>query len=431
MTDWWFYLGALFLVTRRIIAIPASVILFLFFHYTGMFEWSTTLLKFSINDLGGFFIKTIQFLASHNEFFFKDFPNYQSALETFYDDTTPVGIETIESILHNHRIEPELLFPFPIGSGSIAQVHRGRWKEQDVIFKVQKPGSKMQFLVDLFFIRLLLYLLTLWIGEIPSTPFLHEFVDCVTREFDFNQEARAMIQACLWIQKDQNFEKYIKVPRVYAHSEKLIVMEFCSHKKWNAPGSCIDNISLTERILMCQALTKMFAEMIMRHRFVHTDPHIGNLCISSHSNKFILLDWGQNKNLSESTIRGLAHIIVSDNTDIPKMLEGMTYCGIEIQGVFLQQMMLVLDFFNHNNNQIHKSWDVVKSLIYFTTQTDRNHRNPFKKQSRELVLILKTHDLLDVISNKMRIPRNTAKTLFPTQMMKASHYHLQNHNPPS
>jgi predicted unusual protein kinase regulating ubiquinone biosynthesis (AarF/ABC1/UbiB family) len=164
----------------------------------------------------------------------------------------------------------------------------------------------------------------------------------------------------------------------------------------------------------------MFAEMIIHHRFVHTDPHIGNLCISSLSKKFILLDWGQNKSLSESTIRGLAHMIVSDNTDVQKMLEGMAYCGIEIEGVFLQQMMLVLDFFNHSNSEVQKSWDVVKSLIHFTTQTDRDHRNPFKKQSRELVLILKTHDLLDVIAHKMRIPRETAKKMFPVQMMKAS-----------
>lgn len=405
------------ILIKRFIVIPICVLLFILFHISQKYETSTHILKFAIDELGGFFIKTVQFLASHHDLWLHH-EKYIQVLDSFYDNAYQVDIYTITSILTKHRIEYESINEKPLGSGSIAQIHRGRWKDKDVVFKIQKPVAKMQFQIDLFFIQSLLCILTWWIGEIPSTPFLNEFTECVQNEFDFNQEARAMIQARLWFENSES----IIIPMVHLHSEKLIIMDFVDHDR--IYDSVVDIIDLDHKLRMCQDVSNAFSKMIMDKKFIHTDPHIGNLCISKDKKSFIIFDWGQNKHLSDSTINGLAHIIVSDNMDLKAMKHGMELCGIDIQSISIQHIMLILDFFNHSNTTTDSSylhfWKLIRGLVQHTAEKDRNNRNPFKKQSKELVLILKTHDLLEVVMTKMKIPLSIRREIFPKSMMQAS-----------
>lgn len=405
------------ILLKRFVIIPICVLLFIIFHMSHKYDASTRILKYAIDELGGFFIKTIQFLASHHDVWLHH-EKYIQVLDSFYDNAHQINLATVTSVLKKYRIQYESIDDKHLGSGSIAQIHRGRWKDKDVVFKIQKPIAQMQFQIDLLFIQSFLCILTWWIGEIPSTPFLYEFIDCVQNEFDFNQEARAMIKASTWFEGCNS----IIIPIVHLHTDQLIIMDFVDHDKIS--DSVVDMIDSGQKLKMCQDVSDAFSKMIMDKKFIHTDPHIGNLCISKDKKSFIIFDWGQNKSLSDSTINGLAHIIISNNMDLKAMKHGMELCGIDIQSISIEHIMLVLDFFNHSSTTTESSyihfWKLIRGLIQHTAEKDRHQRNPFKKQSKEIVLILKTHDLLEVIMNKMKIPTSIRREMFPKSMMEAS-----------
>lgn len=395
---------------KRLVIVPICVISFLIAHLCERYDISTAVLKFTIDEVGGLFIKTIQFISSHKEISgLKNYSYYGQVLDNFYDNGACIDTYLVRSILKKHYITPDWIEDKPLGSGSIAQVHKGQWLGKSVVFKIQKPSARLEFMLDLGFIKLFLYLITLWIGEIPSTPFLHEFVDCVRREFDFNLEAQSMLKGKVWLEE---FSEHIVVPMVRAHATRVLVMDYVEHIK-------IDGNDNNK----CRILCRAFAKMILRHQFVHTDPHIGNICLTPNRQQFVIFDWGQHEILSSTTVQGLACIIRSDNVDMKCLRQGMVLCGIDSQNISIKHIMLVLDFFNHNNSvnyDYEKSWNLLRELVQHTAERQRGHRNPFKARSRELALILKTHDLLDVIMKRMNVPNPLRHQLFPEEMMRMS-----------
>lgn len=405
----------IFMLIKRCIVLPICVWLFIFFHLSHNYKASTRILKFAIDELGGFFIKTVQFAATHHDLWLSR-ESYIHVLDSFFDNACPVSAQTIRSVLHKYNIEYESIDEHPIGSGSIAQIHRGRWKGRDVAFKVQKPIAKLQFQIDLFFIHLVLWVITLWLGEIPSTPFLVEFTDCVQKEFDFNQEARAMIQARSWFEHVDS----IVIPNVYVHSDQVLIMDFVEHIKLS--DNVLSTIDAEKKLQLCMDISDVFADMIIIKRFVHSDPHIGNLCMTKDGQSFVIFDWGQNKTLSDSTIHGLAHIIISDNMKPETMRYGMDLCGIDIQSIAIEHVMMILGWFNHKQSASDPSYHLkfIRQVVQYTAKMDRNQRNPFKKHSRELVLILKTHDLLETVMTNMGFSISECREIFPKSMMRAS-----------
>lgn len=403
------------MLIKRCIVLPICVGLFIFFHLSHNYEASTRILKFAIDELGGLFIKTVQFAAAHHDLWLSH-ESYTHVLDSFFDNACPVSTRTVRSILHKYNIEYESIDEHPIGSGSIAQIHRGRWRGGDVVFKIQKPIAKLQFQIDLFFIHLVLSVITLWLGEIPSTPFLVEFTDCVRKEFDFNQEARAMIQAKSWFEHIDS----IIIPSVYLHSDRVLIMDFVEHVKLS--DNALTTIDSEKKLQLCRDISDVFADMIIIKKFVHSDPHIGNLCMTKDQQSFVIFDWGQNKRLSDSTIDGLAHIIISDNMNPETMRYGMDLCGIDIQSIAIEHVMMILGWFNHNQTSPSSSYHLkfIRQVVQHTAKMDRNHRNPFKKHSRELVLILKTHDLLETVMANMGISISERREIFPKSMMRAS-----------
>lgn len=406
---------------KRIVMVPLSIILFILFHYFGFMYLSTYVLKYAINHLGGLFIKTVQFIASR-ELWIESYPEYQKVLDGFYDNASNIHVSIIENQLSRQGIRLNWINYKPSGSGSIAQVHRALlWDEDiDVVVKVKKPIAEIEFHIDLYIIEIFLYLLTIWIGEIPSTPFLYEFIQCVKREFDFNCEARMMIKARQWIQNDEKLSVDIVIPRVYIYSNHVIVMEYLRHKKLSS--KICSSIPMNKRIGMSESLSRFFAMMIMTHKFVYTDPHIGNICLSK-SDKFIIFDWGQHKNLSEDTVRGLAYIISSQNLDMNVLKYGLQVSGIDLKSISLNQIISVIQFFNHTDlNDDHRQccWTLIRELVKYTIDQSKNERNPFKKNSKEMILILKTHDLLEMVMNKMQISQEMISKMFPNAMLEFS-----------
>lgn len=403
-------------VLSRCLLIPISTILFCILHYTENFEYSNLILKWSIEWLGGFFIKTVQFMASHRIFFHE---KYASTLSLFYDQSPySMSIKTVQSILHNIPICVDSIEETPIGSASIAQVHIGVQNNKTVVFKIQKPYAKLQFHIDLFFIQCFLMILTWWLGEIPSTPFLLEFIQQVENEFDFNREAISMRNAKDFF-KTQQLHHAI-VPEVYSYCKNVIVMEYIPNVKMS--DAKIQNLNIDDKWSLCNELCDIFSKMIMVGKFIHIDPHIGNISIHRNLQDIILFDWGQSSVLSDNTIKGIAHLLTNRSMNINIVKIGMTICGIDIQHISIEDICNVIKFFDSSRKNTD-FFELCKQLIQFTASKSRKNRNPFQKTSREIILMLKTHDLINSLMESMGI---NDPSIFSTKMKNISSIILEN-----
>lgn len=428
------FLFVLHAVLRRFVLLPFAVTLFMILHCLRAQEAANRVLRWSIHGIGGFFIKTIQFLASH-ECIPKE---YSETLAGFLDEAPFMNTAIVHDIMLTKppAIYLQSLSDMPIGSGSIAQVHVGWWNDRMVACKIQKPDAWVLFQLDLFFLRVLFAMITWWLGEIPCTPFFLEFVDRVQSEFDFENEARAMVHArqLLCDDKDDGIMNHdVIVPEVHAFTKTMIVMEYVEHMRLDS--DIVRSLPDVDKLCLSVGLCDAVARMLIVHGLVHIDPHIGNVCLTADMKSIVLFDWGQSKILSEHTIEGLAKMILYGSTDVGMLRQGMDICGIDPVAVPPENIMLIMKFFNHKHEKSAPYfWNMTRHLIRHTTQQSRHRRNPFHKQSRELILILKTHDLLDTVMDHMIISDdgdNLKTRIFPLSMIKASEKRLLPASSPS
>ncbi|XP_016649062.1 PREDICTED: uncharacterized aarF domain-containing protein kinase 1 isoform X3 [Prunus mume] len=187
----------------------------------------------------------------------------------------------------------------PIAAASIAQVHRGVLKgHQEVAIKVQYPDLEQQMKIDTTTMYFLSKSLAWFFPEYRFEWLVSEFVQSISLELDFIQEARNSETTA------NNFanNKWVKVPRVFwdLTTHQVLTMEFCTGQK-------VDDVEyLKERRIhpmkVAKVLLEVFAEMIFIHGFLHGDPHPGNILVSPEGQNgfsLVILDHGIYKKLDE------------------------------------------------------------------------------------------------------------------------------------
>ena len=184
----------------------------------------------------------------------------------------------------------------PLGSASIAQVHRARLKSgEQVVVKVERPGIFRMMEQDVSLLRKVSGLLRIIGGTGDAIDFnlvINEMWVTAQQEMDFLHEAEQAERFRL-----SNSEiAYIAVPRVYHpySTSKVLVME-------DMNGISIDDVDalahqgydLTE---IGTKLAENYVKQIVDDGFFHADPHPGNLLI--RGGKIVWLDMGMMGTLS-------------------------------------------------------------------------------------------------------------------------------------
>uniref|UniRef100_A0A6V7QWG7 Protein kinase domain-containing protein n=1 Tax=Ananas comosus var. bracteatus TaxID=296719 RepID=A0A6V7QWG7_ANACO len=245
--------------------------------------------------------------------------------------------------------------PEPVGSASIAQVHRARVKcaKTDVAVKVQHPGVQHLMMIDIHNLQAFVLFLQKTDIKFDLFSLTKEVEKQVGYEFDFLREAKAMERIrqsfCT-----NNKKSPVVVPRVMPGmvSRKILVMEFINGipimnlsneiaKRGIDPGGKIAAMA-KQKIL--KNLTLAYGQMILKDGFFHADPHPGNILICKDS-EVALLDYGQVKQLPNDLRLGYANLIlaVADN-DLSRVAQSYKELGIETLAtcVNVQQELLQL-----------------------------------------------------------------------------------------
>ncbi|KAJ0950568.1 putative ABC-type Cd(2+) transporter [Helianthus annuus] len=293
------------------------------------------------SDMGGFFLKIAQILGK---------PDLAPAawvrrLVTLCDQAPATPPNMVQLVLEKELCKnvDEMFERFewdPIGSASIAQVHRARLKgdKNDVVVKVQHPGVQELMMTDLRNLKAFAVFIQKADIKFDFFSVCKEMEKQIGYEFDFKREADAMDRIGTFLRKI-NRKAPVKVPRVIpnAVTRRVLVMEYIDGVPILNLGDEIKKRGINPDGKMAAAakqnilksLTLAYGQMILKSGFFHADPHPGNILICNGS-EVALLDYGQVKDLPNALRLGYANLVlaIADN-DHARASEGFRELGID------------------------------------------------------------------------------------------------------
>ncbi|XP_047967551.1 uncharacterized protein slr0889 [Salvia hispanica] len=280
-------------------------------------------------DLGGFFLKVAQIIGK---------PDLAPAawvkrLVTLCDQAPPTPYNVVKVVLEKElgRSIDELFDRFdiePLGSASIAQVHRARLKgdKTDVVVKVQHPGVQDLMMTDIRNLQAFALYMQKTDIRFDLYSVTKEMETQIGYEFNFLREADAMEKIRHFLYEN-NKKSPVSVPRLIGNmnTRRVLVMEYIDGIPILRLGDEIakrginpeGKVAAAAKQNILKSLTLAYGQMILKSGFFHADPHPGNILICRGS-QVALLDYGQVKDLPNQLRLGYASLVLAlaDNDPI-------------------------------------------------------------------------------------------------------------------
>lgn len=273
-------------------------------------------LRMILEELGPTYIKLGQIMSLHSDFLPKA---YCDELLKLNSDVTPMPFDDVEDVInHSYGQDWRELFQFieeaPLGSASIAQVHRARLKNgEEVIIKVERKGIYDTMARDIGLLHSLVKLIPP-VGDFKNLVDLDMVLDelwsVAQEEMDFLKEAANMDE----FSRNNASVQYVTTPKLYHEysTGHVLVMEYID-------GYSLDDVESLQNAGydMDEIGTKFvnnFIKQVMDDGFFHADPHPGNVKI--RDGKIVWIDMGMMGRLSEkdrhTMIKGIRGIALHD-----------------------------------------------------------------------------------------------------------------------
>ena len=292
-------------------------------------------------DKGGLFIKLGQYAACLHNVLPKEYLQELATLEDHAEEC-PIQdvLQVIERELGPFRSLLTNISERPIGCASIAQVHTANllMSSTVVAIKVQKPNIPMQFAQDVRMLHILLSMYQTFKGGYDPTVWniFVEFMREIQQEMNFvNERANNRKLAQCFQEND-----HIHVPHIFPclSSRRVLTMEYID-------GMTIDQcLSFDKeiRFRIARTLHEAFAKMLFQHRFLHMDPHPGNILLQwpQDNNHFrlVLIDTGKCQYVDSDFMEKFANFIVAvflrDAQRLSRLLRDIEY-GELLASLFL------------------------------------------------------------------------------------------------
>ncbi|NET68060.1 MAG: AarF/ABC1/UbiB kinase family protein [Moorea sp. SIO1G6] len=244
-------------------------------------------------DLGPTFIKVGQLFSTRADLFPSE---YVEELSKLQDRVPAFSYEQVEQIIQEDLGKPiKELFsgfdPIPLAAASLGQVHKAQLRSgEEVAIKVQRPGLKKLFTIDLQILKGIAYYFQNhpdWGRGRDWSGIYEECCRILWQEIDYLNEGRNADTF------RRNFRSYdwVKVPRVYWRytSSRVLTLEFL-------PGIKISSYEALEaagldRKLIARLGAEAYLQQLLNDGFFHADPHPGNIAVS-HQGSLIFYDFG-------------------------------------------------------------------------------------------------------------------------------------------
>lgn len=244
-------------------------------------------------ELGPTFVKIGQILSTRPQLLPDGFAEELAKLQ---DSVAPVTFAEVRQAVEGGLKRPlaEVYAEFeetPIGSASIAQVHRGRLKTgRRVVVKVQRPGIAEKVRVDLEILHQVAALAERHLEETrvhQPTAVVEEIRRTLSQELDFTIEAAHLERFA----RQFAGEPTVHIPAAFHEwsTREILTMEYVE-------GIKASNFRALQTARLDQPeIARRIADLMMKqffiHGFFHADPHPGNIRILP-GNVVCFLDFG-------------------------------------------------------------------------------------------------------------------------------------------
>lgn len=254
-----------------------------------------------LEDLGPSFVKIGQTLSTHSDILPQP---YCDELRKLQADSDPLPFDEVLAALdaqygagRRREVFAEI-DPKPLGSASLAQVHRARLVTgEDVAIKVQRPGVRETMALDIEIMRKLVGRLGHFVkGDqlVDLQGVVEEMWATFLKETNFCEEASNLEEFA----RNNADCVYVAVPKVYKQycNEYVLVMEYVE----GVPISHADELRRRGYDLeeIATKLLDNYASQILDQGFFHADPHPGNLLI--RGGQIVYIDLGLMGRLDET-----------------------------------------------------------------------------------------------------------------------------------
>jgi len=266
----------------------------------------------SIQEMGTTFIKLGQFLATRPDIIGE---KLSKELESLQDKLPPFSKKEAEKIiienLGQSNFDDIIDLSEPIAAASIAQVHKAKIKEDNIIknvaIKVLRPNIKKIFNDEIDAIMLLAYIIESLITKTKRLKLIEVvflFKEITNHEMDLRFEAAAANEYAENTKNDLGFF----VPKIYWNftSESVLTLDW------------VDGVSIREKDLLREKnietskiatnLIQHFLRHAVRDGFFHADMHQGNILIDNDGH-IVPIDFGIMGRLDKMSKRFLAEIL--------------------------------------------------------------------------------------------------------------------------
>lgn len=301
-----------------------------------------------LEELGPSFVKIGQTLSTRSEILP---PAYCKELSKLQMDSDPLPfdevLKALDGIYGKERREEifESIDPNPLGSASLAQVHRAtlRSTKEVVAIKVQRPGVRVTMAQDIDMMRSVAKHAQRFIKGNPIVDLrdvVEELWSTFLEETDFEKEAQNLAEFA----ELNRGVKYLHCLKPYLEysTEEVLVMEYVDGisirdtKKLEEAGYDLSEIG--------EKLLDNYATQVLDDGFFHADPHPGNIVIKDGC--IVYLDLGNMGRLTPDERANFTRILIAVGHENAKMLEDALICfsvGGDINAIDHPRLLSVLD----------------------------------------------------------------------------------------
>mmetsp|Transcript_1238 Transcript_1238/g.3679 ORF Transcript_1238/g.3679 Transcript_1238/m.3679 type:complete len:832 (+) Transcript_1238:121-2616(+) len=241
--------------------------------------------------------------------------------------------------------------PVPIAAASLGQVHLATLKGERVVVKVQRPGLKSLFDIDLKNIRVLAQ----WLQKVDPQS------DGAARDWVaiYDECSRILYQEIDYTLEGQNADRFrknfaakewIKVPRIdWDHTtSEVLTMEYC-------PGVKINNAAALDaqgidRKRLAKLSVECYLEQLLTYGFFHADPHPGNIAVdATGGGRLIYYDFGMMGEIPKDVRSGLLELFYGVyEKDPDRCIGALVTMGVLIPGPDMTAVRRTAAFFLKN-----------------------------------------------------------------------------------
>src|SRR2546425_6777716 len=239
---------------------------------------------------------------------------YVEELSRLHDQVPPFPTSEVRKRIQFELKQPvETVFDSfdgeALAAASLGQVHRARYRGEEVIVKVLRPGVEELVATDVRVVQNLVFVLEQFIDHhiIRSTrTIIDEFSRVITEQMDFLHEADNVERFGDLFRNSE----FVIIPRVYreATTTRVLVMQFFEGFRVTEVEEIVRHNIDTKK--MIENLIAFYGDQLLIHGFFHADPHPGNILIRPDS-RIVLLDYGVVVEITPEFKQDLVRLIIA------------------------------------------------------------------------------------------------------------------------